>query len=233
MKVVRREGSFIKQFTGPGDNNIVCFKFWQAVIASGCPGECSYCFLQTQYPYRSGLYDVKGTLFENLPDITLELQKWLKQKNTAGLIIGENQDGLAFEAVYKKLLGITPLELMIPLFASANPIGHTLIVLSKFTSTAFAEAFGPNENVIFSWSLSLPTISELYEKKVATLEARLSKAEQMKRDGYRIRFRLDALAPIPGWEAELDLIREIGGVFSLVLQNDHVRIRAWRGTLDL
>lgn len=206
MKVVRREGPFIKHFTGPGDNNIICFKFWQAVVASGCPGECSYCFLQTQYPYRSGLYDLKGTLFENLSDIVDETKRWLKQKEPAGLIIGENQDGLAFEGPYKKLLGFTPLEILIPLFTGANPLGHVLIILSKFTSTTFAEALGPSPNVIFSWSLSLPSISGLYEKKVAPLEARLRKAGQMKADGYRIRFRLDALAPIPGWQTELDQI---------------------------
>src|SRR5437879_13594366 len=110
MKVVRREGSFIKQFTGPGDNNIVCFKFWQAVIASGCPGECSYCFLQAQYPYRAGMYDLKGTLFENLPDISVEIDRWLRQKKPAGLIIGGIKDGFAFDAQAKKLVGVSPLE---------------------------------------------------------------------------------------------------------------------------
>src|SRR5215217_7780769 len=159
MKTVRRSGQFIRQFGGPGDNNIICFKFWQAVVASGCPGECAYCFLQTQYPYRSGLYDIKGTLFDNLPDIVHETRRWLKQPRPAGLIVGENQDGLAFEGPYKKELGITPLELLIPLFNTDNPLGHTLIILSKFTSTGFAERFGPSPNVIFSWSLSLPTIS--------------------------------------------------------------------------
>jgi hypothetical protein len=77
-------------------------------------------------------------------------------------------------------------------------------VLSKFTSTEYAEAFGPSPNVVFSWSLSLPTISRDYEKKVAPLERRLNKAAEMKAAGYRIRFRLDALAPIPDWEKELD-----------------------------
>jgi hypothetical protein len=199
-----RAGTFIKQFSGPGENEIVCFKFWQAVVASGCPGECSYCFLQTQFPYRSGNYDIKGTLFDNLEDIVPEARRWLQLPTPAGLIVGENQDGLAFEGPYKKLLGVTPLELLIPLFNDENPVGHILIVLSKFTSTTYAEAFGPSQNVVFSWSLSLPTISRNYEKKVASLEARLQKAQEMIQAGYRIRFRLDALAPIPGWEAELE-----------------------------
>lgn len=207
MQVTTRAGSFIKQFVGPGDNNIVCFKFWQAVIASGCPGECSYCFLQTQYPYRSGLYDIKGTIFSNLEELRQEARRWLQQQKTpAGLILGENQDGLAFEGAYKKLLGVTPLEILIPLFRDVNPTGHLLIVLSKFTSSNHAEALGPSANVVFSWSLSLPTISRDYEKKVASLEARLDKAAEMKAAGYRIRFRLDALAPIPEWRKELNAV---------------------------
>lgn len=126
MITTKRSGAFIKQFTGAGENGIVCFKFWQAVIASGCPGECSYCFLQTQLPYRKRAYDLKGTLFENLPDILSEARAWLKQPVPAGLIIGENQDGLAFEHPYKKVLGVSPLELLIPLFNNENAAKHTL-----------------------------------------------------------------------------------------------------------
>jgi len=208
VKVTRRSGNFLKQFSGPGESTIVCFKFWQAVIASGCPGECAYCFLQTQTPYRRGLYDLKGTLFDNLRDLVPELEAWLAHRIPAGLIVGENQDGLAFERPYKRLLGVTPLELLVPRFASNNPHGHTLIVLSKFTTTEFAEAFGPSPYVVFSWSLSLPSISRRYEKKVAPLEKRLAHAARLKAQGWRIRFRLDALAPVDGWESDLTWIME-------------------------
>lgn len=208
MKVTQRRSPFLKQFSGPGANGIVCFRFWQAVVASGCPGACAYCFLQTQFPYRTGLYELKGTLFENLPDIVPETIKWLRQDRPAGLILGENQDGLAFESAYKQLLGVTPLELLIPLFndEELNQAGHTLIILTKFTNTRYVEALGPSPNVVFSWSLSIPTISRLYERKVAPLANRLSKAALMKKDGYRIRFRLDALAPVAGWESDLEEI---------------------------
>ena len=206
MKVVHRVSPFIRKFSGPGDNEIVCFRFWQAIVASGCPGECAYCFLQTQYPYRKGMYELKGTLFKNLPQIEDEARAWLFQPRPAGMIIGENQDGLAFESPYKRLLGITPLEILIPLFQDFNPSGHTLIVLSKFTNTRYAEAFGPTKHVVFSWSLSLPSISERYEKKVASLDARLSKADEMRQKGYRVRLRLDALAPVEGWEEDLQRV---------------------------
>jgi len=205
MKTTRRSGSFLKQFVGPGDNHIVCFKFWQAVVASGCPGECSYCFLQTQHPYRSGLYDVKGTLFENLPDLEGEARRWLaRERVPTGLIVGENQDGLAFERPYKRLLGTTPLEILGRLFRDENPVGHTLVVLSKFTTTEYVEALGPVPSLVFSWSLSLPSVSRRYEKKVASLEKRFDTARRLKAAGHRVRFRLDALVPIPEWRSEID-----------------------------
>jgi hypothetical protein len=89
------------------------------------------------------------------------------------------------------------------------------VVLSKFTTTEFAEAAAaPNDRVIFSWSLSLPAISKTYEKKVAPLTRRLDAAARLKRRGWAIRFRLDALSPIEGWRADVreivDRINEIG-----------------------
>lgn len=208
MPVVNRGAKFIKQFNGPGDTDIVCFKFWQAVVASGCPGECSYCFLQTQSPYRTGLYDLKGTLFANLARLEEETRRWLRQPVPAGLIVGENQDGLAFELPYKRKLNVTPLEILVPLFERENPVGHTLIVLSKFVSTEFAEkaSGGPARNVVFSWSLSLPTVARRFEQKVSPLSHRLARALRLRADGWRVRFRLDALIPLPGWEEELDTI---------------------------
>lgn len=226
MKITTRHSPFIKQFSGPGESEIICFKFWQAVVASGCPGECAYCFLQTQTPYRSGLYDLKGTLFDNLKDLEREARQWLLDNRSAGLIVGENQDGLAFERPYKRLLGITPLEILLPLFARNNPGSNTLVILSKFTSTEYAEAQGPNKHTVMSWSLSLPTIARKYEKSVSPLRERLKTARRLKDSGWRIRFRLDAMAPIPGWSEELNrMIEEIN-----LLEPEMLTIGALRAT---
>lgn len=225
MRVVKRSSPFIKQFGGPGaGTDIACFKFWQAVVASGCPGACAYCFLQTQEPYRTGLYALTGTLFENLhPKLERETRAWLASSpESRGLIVGENQDGLAFERPYKALLGTTPLEVLVPLFASpaTNPAGCRLVVLSKFTTTEHAEAAAaaaglpPSDRVVFSWSLSLPSISQQYERKVAPLARRLEAAARLKRQGWAVRFRLDALTPVEGWCEDLhevvDAINAVG-----------------------
>ena len=52
-----------------------------------------------------------------------------------------------------------------------------------------------------------------YEKKVAPLERRLETALRLKDAGYRVRFRLNALAPIPSWESELeDVVSRINAI---------------------
>ena len=229
MRVVRRTSPFLKPFGGPGaGSNIVCFRFWQAVVASGCPGACAYCFLQTQEPYRTGLYALTGTLFENLhPRLERETRAWLAASTAPGsgprgLIVGENQDGLAFERPYKALLGTSPLEVLVPLFASlaTNPAGCRLVVLSKFTTTELAEAaaasvgLAPTDRVVFSWSLSLPSIARRYERKVAPLARRLEAGARLKAAGWGVRFRLDALSPVDGWEVDVrevvDAINAVG-----------------------
>jgi len=142
-----------------------------------------------------------------------ETERWLKQRLATGLIVGENQDGLAFERHYKKLVGVTPLEILLPLFRDKNPHGHTLVVLSKFTTTEYADAIGPVSNAVFSWSLSLPSISAKYERRVASLRARLMTARRMKEEGWRVRFRLDALAPIENWRREVrEIVDEINDI---------------------
>ncbi|MDA2912556.1 hypothetical protein MYX77_01100 [Acidobacteriia bacterium AH_259_A11_L15] len=206
MKVVEREGPFIKRFSGPDEESaIICFKFWQGVIASGCAGKCDYCWLQTQSPYSTGRYELTGTLFSNLPErLPAELAKWLTFPVPRALIFGENQDGLGFEHPYKRMFGVTPLEIAIPMFSdpSVNRVGHKLIVLSKFDSVDYARTFPPNPNVIFSWSVSSEWVSSHHEKGVAPLERRLTCAELMKSDGSPVRFRLDPMIPHEGWQQD-------------------------------
>ena len=40
MKLRVRQSSFIHRFGGP-HGDIVCFPFWQLIVASGCPFRCA------------------------------------------------------------------------------------------------------------------------------------------------------------------------------------------------
>jgi hypothetical protein len=63
---VGHRSKFIKQFDGPEEGSgIVCFKFWQLVVASGCPFSCSYCFFQTLPSVRFTRERLTGLIFAN------------------------------------------------------------------------------------------------------------------------------------------------------------------------
>ena len=72
MLKTRRTSPFLKQFVGPGDNTIICFKFWQAIVASGCPGECAYCFLQTVPRFRFRPDELYGLVYTNVDEMVEE-----------------------------------------------------------------------------------------------------------------------------------------------------------------
>src|SRR5437764_8478194 len=98
---VADRGQFIKQFTGPGtDSGVVCFKFWQLVHASGCPFRCAYCFLQTTAFFRFNKAALMGLVYENWEEMLAEVKDWLAAPTPRMLIVGELQDGLAFDSAY-------------------------------------------------------------------------------------------------------------------------------------
>jgi len=190
--------SFIKQFKGPGEgSNIVCFKFWELVVAAGCPHKCSYCFLQATPSYVFGQYPLSGALFENWKDMIDEVKKWLKHPAPRMLVIGELQDGLAFDSAYKKIAGKALTELLIPLFAEQTR--HRLLFLTKSISIQNALRLPPTTRVIFSWSVNSDKASRRWERGAPSPMKRINAARKMKEAGWPIRFRLDPMIPHEGW----------------------------------
>ncbi len=192
-------GSFIKQFGGPGDDtSIVCFKFWELVVAAGCPFSCSYCFLQATPSYVFGHYPIKGAIFENWQDMVAEVEKWLKHPTPRMLVIGELQDGLAFDSAYRKVAGKALTEMLIPLFARQKK--HRLLFLTKSTVIKNALKLTPTEQVIFSWSVNAEEVSRRWEKGAPSPKRRIEAAHRMKEAGWPVRFRLDPMVPFDGWQ---------------------------------
>jgi hypothetical protein len=129
---VDHRSEFIKQFGGPKEGSgIVCFKFWELVIASGCPFRCSYCFFQTLPSVRHKREALTGLLYSNWRQMLDEVEQWLLARTPRMLIGGELQDGLVFDNAYKKLTGKPLTHHLIPLFAGQHR--HQLIFLTKST----------------------------------------------------------------------------------------------------
>ena len=196
--VVHRS-SFIKQFGGPGDDtSIVCFRFWELVVAAGCPFSCSYCFLQATPSYVFGHYPIKGAIFENWEDMLGEVEEWLDHSIPRMLVIGELQDGLAFDSAYRKIAGKALTEMLIPLFARQNK--HRLLFLTKSTVVNNALKINPTKQVVFTWSVNAEEVSRRWESGAPSTEKRLEAAQKMKEAGWPVRIRLDPMVPFAGWQ---------------------------------
>lgn len=198
LNTVTRKGCFVRQFEGAAKHPAIrCFKFWQLVAAVGCPFSCSYCFLQSTPSYVFGAYPLSGAIFANWEDMVEDVKCWLDKPTQRMLLVGELQDGMAFEQKYKSFAGLSLTEMLIPLFSAQD--SHELNFLTKSTCIQFAKKLEPCSQVIFSWSVNADEVSRKWEKGAPSPARRLEAAKTMKALGWRIRLRLDPMIPIPNW----------------------------------
>jgi spore photoproduct lyase len=191
---VAKRGKFIKQFTGPDEGSgVVCFKFWQLVHASGCPFRCAYCFLQTTTFFRFNKAALMGLVYENWTQMIGEVKTWLESPTPRMLIVGELQDGLAFDNAYKVVTGKSLTEHLVPLFAAQDR--HRLIFLTKSTLIKHALRMEPTRQVVFSWSVNAEYAGRRWEQGAPSPGRRFDAASRVQKAGWPIRFRLDPMVP--------------------------------------
>lgn len=198
MLTKNRGSSFIRQFGGPGEGSIVCFKFWQLMVAGGCPYRCAYCFLQTVPWFRFHPDQLYGLVYTNVDDMVTEIKKWLNDPVPKMMIVGELQDGLVFDSAYKKANGKPLTHLIAPLFAAQER--HRLIFLTKSVEIQHARELPPSPQVVFSWSVNAEEVAARWEHGTPLPSERFAAAEKMKKAGWPIRFRLDPMVPYPDWK---------------------------------
>jgi spore photoproduct lyase len=229
MRYGQRGSSFIRQFGGPGeDTQIVCFKFWQLVVAGGCPYRCAYCFLQTVPWFRFRPEELYGLVYTNVEDMLTEVRKWLDDKIPKMMIIGELQDGLVFDVAYKKVNGSPLTHLLIPLFAAQKK--HRLIFLTKSTQIQHALELAPTSQVVFSWSVNAEEVGNTWEHGAPPPSERFKAAERMKNAGWPIRFRLDPMVPYPDWRhGYADAIKRINSLSPEMVTLGALRATSYHG----
>jgi spore photoproduct lyase len=169
------------------------------MAAAGCPYECSYCFLQATPSYVFGSYPLEGAIFANSGEMVAAVEKWLEWATPRALLVGELQDGMAFERAYRAISGRSLTEMLVPLFASQRL--HRLIFLTKSTEIEYVRPMRVTDRVVFAWSVNAGDVSAKWERGAPAPELRLAAARDLGRRGWAVRIRIDPMVPHDGWQA--------------------------------
>lgn len=201
----RRKSNLIKH-RDHSDSETVCPRNWyDLAIGSGpCGLQCRGCFLINTFRIKRDPH--RHVLYENVEDFEWEVRRWLhrperKRAHVLGLGI-DCSDSLLYEVVTEHA------RRLIPLFASeeTNPKGCKLLLLTKSSNAHYLEGL-PTENVIYSISLNPAKVAQVWEglwaqdALIAPMWSRIVNANIAAVEyGFEMRWRLDPIIPIPGWQ---------------------------------
>ncbi|MBM7855428.1 spore photoproduct lyase [Desulfohalotomaculum tongense] len=182
-----RRSKFIDTFTPP--KGLACHKFYKVVLGTGCPFNCSYCFLQLTFrmtPY------VRQYL--NLESLFKEIDSIDKIGKPVLLNSGELSDSLAVDPIVKSVEEVID--------KISNTCNVSLLLVSKGTNVNHLPDI-KNNKVIISASLTTPINAAVFEDRTADPYSRIDALARAKAKGYRIRCRIDPIITYSdNWEEE-------------------------------
>ena len=169
------------------------------------------CFLQYSpfFNFHKKRNELYGLLHKNTDELSDELEKWCERhKESQSLIVGELQDGLAFDDAYHKQDGVAMTRRIYEVIKKYPR--HLVVFLSKSTLIKHILKLKPIPNIVWSWSMTTPSIWRKYETKkrgqlgVSTAHPhdRAKVASILYKKGWRIRFRVSPMLPVGGWRRE-------------------------------
>ena len=189
-----RRSKFIRYFdkTPPG---IVCPHFYILAHGNGCVFRCAYCFLQLTFRGK-----VQPTVFTNVGDMLGEVDAFLAREEPAVLNAGELSDALALD----DRTGLS--KELVPRFAAQDR--HLLLLLTKSANVDNLLGLEHEGRTVVSFSINAADVAAKYELGSPSPAERIAAARRAAEAGYRIRFRLDPVIPVPGWEESYRAILE-------------------------
>jgi len=189
-----RRSKFIRYFdkTPPG---IVCPHFYILAHGNGCAFRCAYCYLQLTFRGKVG-----PTVFTNVGDMLAEVDAFLAREEPAVLNAGELADALALDG----RTGLT--KELVPRFAAQGR--HLLLLLTKSANVDNLLDLEHKGRTVVSFSVNAADVAARYELGSPSPAERIAAARRAADAGYRVRFRLDPVIPVPGWEDSYRAILE-------------------------
>ena len=201
-----KASSIVSLFYKTG-KDIVCPHFWELKAWSGCPFDCSYCYLQGTFHGANR----KKPRMKNEKDIMRYLKEFLAWADNKGLITllntGEVADSLGVPAYVEHFL-----ELALPILKE-HPKHRILFLTKGGTQHIKVLEKIPKEyrnSFIVSFSLNPEVVFERFEKGTAHPRDRIQAAKEAQQMGFEVRIRIDPMIPVEGWILYYcELVREI------------------------
>ena len=182
-----------------GSSKFACCGYLVLTLASNCPMDCSYCFLQ-EYLADNPAFQV----YAKYTDSFDELDRLCANAHGRSFRVGTGElaDSLAFDS-------ITSISRdLIEFFAARENL--TLELKTKTDEIENLLAMDPRGRVLVSWTLSPDSVYRSSEHLTASPAARIAAARAVLDAGYRVAFHFDPLIAYPGAERDyLQLIDEL------------------------
>lgn len=203
MLVTRRASPFLMACPA-GSSKFACCGYQVLTLASNCPMDCSYCFLQ-EYVADNPAFQI----FSNYADAFDELDRMLHGAPERSFRVGTGElaDSLAFDSV-------TAMSRDLVDFFAARP-KLTLELKTKTDEIESLLTIDPRGRALVSWTLSPDAVFRSSEHRTAPPAARIAAARRVLDAGYRIAFHFDPIVAYPNAERDyLNLIDELLEVIS-------------------
>ncbi|HLH75796.1 MAG TPA: hypothetical protein VKV28_03215 [Candidatus Binataceae bacterium] len=202
LVLMRRRSPFVMACPA-GGGEFACCGYLVMALASNCPMDCSYCFLQ-EYVANNPSFQI----YANYTQAFDELATLGKRAGGNHLRVGTGEwaDSLAWD----KLTGLS-LEL-VDFFSRQRRL--TLELKTKTDEIDNLLTVDPKGQVLVSWSLSPPAVHQSCEHRSAPPSARIAAARRLCEAGYRIAFHLD---PVIAYEqAQCDYLALLDQLFETI-----------------
>ena len=190
------DGSIIKRFnktpTPIKATDVVCPHFLELKWATGCPFDCSWCYLKGTLRF---LPQKAKPRVKDYVKIESHLRTFFSLSNNPPEILntGELADSLMCENSGKPFS-----KFIISLFETQSK--HKVLFLTKSTNITNLLEMYPHKQVIVSFTLNAKKVAEKWENGAPNIEERIEAAKKIQEAGYETRIRIDPIIPVPNWD---------------------------------
>jgi spore photoproduct lyase len=190
MVVMNRRSRFLSPCPA-GSAEFACCGYLVLLLASNCPMDCSYCFLQEYLADNPGFQ-----IYANYTQAFDELERLSKSHPTRHFRVGTGElaDSLAFDRLTEMSVDL------VEFFARHERL--TLELKTKTDEIDNLLRLDPRGRILVSWTLSTERVYKSSEHGTAAPGARIAAARRVAEAGYRVAFHLDPIIAYP--ESETD-----------------------------